>query len=68
MIKYFYNLLTEHPKEKKLTYLQHLFRSMSISIHFLFGAIKGTIHAFLPFLFATSSTDIVRELDSLLNE
>lgn len=51
-----------HPNEHNMTYLEHLNRSLNFSIDFGVASIKALFHAFFPFLFQTSSTDLIREL------
>ena len=66
MISYIFNLFTKHPKEVGLSYFQHLYISLSISINFFIGSIKSLIHSFLPFMFETSSSDTIREIDHFI--
>jgi hypothetical protein len=68
MISYIYKLLTKHPKEVGLSYFQHLYVSVSISINFFTASIKALIHSFLPFMFETSSSDTIKYLDLLIKE
>lgn len=68
MISYIYNLFHKHPKEYNLSFLQHFYVSMVISINFFIASIKALIHSFFPFLFITSSTDTIKELDHFINQ
>ncbi len=67
MIRYVYNLLTKHPKENNMTYLQHMIISLSLSSNFFIASIEAFVHAFFPFLFTTSSSDTVKHVKSFLN-
>lgn len=67
MISNIYRLFTKHPKEVGLSYFQHLFVSLSISTNFFIGSIKAFIHSFFPFMFITSSSDIVKEISTIIN-
>jgi rhamnose utilization protein RhaD (predicted bifunctional aldolase and dehydrogenase) len=49
-----------HPSNVCMTYLQHMKLSLELSSLFFIGSIKAFIHAFIPDIFITSSTDIVR--------
>ena len=48
-----------HLRENNIGYFEHLQRSFSISSDFIFGSGKAIIHAIIPGLFRTSSTDII---------
>ena len=60
---YFFN----HPRENKLSYMQHFVVSSTLSISFFIGSVKALIHAFIPYLFETSSTDTLRELQDFVD-
>ena len=49
-----------HPSNVCMTYLQHMKLSLELISLFFIGSIKAFIHAFIPDIFITSSTDIVR--------
>ena len=66
-MKFYINkLLLEHPKKINMTYTQHLNHSMSISRDMFIGSIKALIHGILPFLYETSSTDIINKYKDIL--
>ena len=48
-----------HPSNVCMTYFQHMKLSLELSYLFFIGSIKAIIHAFIPDLFITSSTEIV---------
>lgn len=58
MLKYF----TEHPKENGMNYLTHFAFATKTSLGLVFVAVKGIIHAFLPFAFQTCISDHVKRL------
>jgi hypothetical protein len=60
-----YDYFLKHPHENKLTYFQHLLFSTNLGFYFMGHSFKAFVHAFLPFLFETSSSDAVKELDHL---
>jgi len=43
-----------------MTYLEHMKLSLQLSSLFFVGSVKALIHAFVPDVFITSSTDTVR--------
>ena len=62
------NFLTKHLNENNLTYYEHLKRSLSFYNELQVGAIKASVHAFIPFLFETSTTDLVNKLKEELEQ
>ena len=58
----------EHPKQVCMTYLQHAFFSLEMSLFFLFGSLAGIGHAIYPDIFVTSTTDTVNYIQKRLNE
>jgi len=66
-MKFYINkLLLEHPKKINMTYTQHLNHSMSISRDMFICSVKTAIHGVLPFLYETSSTDIINKYKDIL--
>lgn len=57
-----------HPKQVCMNYYTH----MKLSLHFSFvlfrGSVKSFIHAFIPDIYITSTTDLTKNLDKLLKE
>ena len=51
-----------HLKDVKLTFFEHALFSLKLALNMSLGAFCATIHAFLPGLFITSSTDITNRL------
>ena len=51
-----------HLQNNNMTYFQHFRRAVGISILMLIGGTLCLIHAFLPFLFVSSASDIIRKL------
>jgi hypothetical protein len=60
--------LTNHLNEHNLTYYEHLKRSLCFYKELEIGAAKALIHAFAPFLFETSTTDLVNKLKEELEQ
>ena len=48
-----------HPAQVCMTYLEHMKLSLELSSLFFIGSIKALIHAFIPDICITSSTDTV---------
>jgi len=49
-----------------MTYFQHAIFSSSLGISLLAASFKAFIHAIIPSLFITSSSDLVKSLDDKL--
>lgn len=56
-----------HPKEVNMTYLEHMQHSLYFALLLFISSIKAIIHAFLPNLFVTSTSDCVKIIATLLN-
>jgi hypothetical protein len=48
-----------HPSQVCMSYLEHMKLSLELSSLFFIGSIKALIHAFIPDICITSSTDTV---------
>lgn len=48
-----------HPSQVCMSYLEHMKFSLELSSLFFIGSIKALIHAFIPDICITSSTDTV---------
>ena len=57
-------LESQHLKDVDMTYWEHLRFSLSLSKIFLEASFKAIIHALLPDVYVTSSTDNVKLLQS----
>ena len=62
------NIFTEHPKEVRMSYLQHTRFALMLSVTTLSCAIGSLIHAFFPFLFVTYTSTTIRKLQNLFDE
>ena len=60
--KYFF----KHIEEQKTNYMHHCITSLHISTYFLLSSIKAFIHAFIPCIFTTSSSDCVRDIQDFI--
>ena len=56
-----------HPDEVCMSYTQHCKLSLKLSLLMLLGCIKAFIHAFIPDLFITSTSDINKKISIILN-
>ncbi len=54
----------KHPNNLKMSYFQHFLISLKYSRKLFTCSIKALIHAFIPFLFTTSTTSLVMKLNS----
>ena len=57
-----------HPKKVCMNYYTHMKLSLYFSFVLLKGSIKSLIHAFIPDIYITSTTDLTKSLDKLLKE
>jgi hypothetical protein len=53
---------TNHPNINNMSYLQHLKRSMSLSLQMCMGFIYLFIHAIFPFIFEKSGSNMIHNL------
>ena len=60
--------LTKHPNENGMGYFQHLFFSLKFFVYLFIAAIKAFIHAFFPFLFDTSTTDVIKQINKCMKD
>lgn len=51
--------ITNHLTDVNMTYTQHFFNSFDYSTIFLIASIKAFIHAIIPCVYKTSSTDLL---------
>ncbi len=56
------NIFTQHPNEVGLTYFQHFIFAWSIVYKMIKGALACSIHAFFPFLFIETASNIIKGL------
>jgi len=62
------NIFTKHPKEVKMSYLQHTRFALMLSFTTVTCAIASFIHAFFPFLFVTYTSTSIRKLQDLFDQ
>ena len=55
-----------HLRENRMTYGEHFWRSLGISLRMLQGGLASLVHAVIPDLFTTSASDAVKELHNEL--
>ena len=53
---------THHPASVNETYFQHMGMALSFCGRFTYGAIAALIHAFFPFLFEKTGSELISEL------
>jgi len=66
--KYLDNIFLKHPRERDVTYIQHFVISINFAKTFFMASIKSIIHAFIPILFVTSSTDCIKDITIFMDE
>ena len=55
-----------HPNNVCMSYLKHWTLSMYYAQRMFFGSIKALIHAFIPFLYKTSTTNIAKDITTTI--
>jgi len=55
-----------HPNNVCMSYFQHMKLSLSFSFHMFTGSCKAIVHAFIPSLFITGTTDTAIYLEKTL--
>lgn len=55
-------LFTEHPDAVGESYVEHMRVALSFAGPLAYGAFAALVHAFLPFLFVTTASKIVKGL------
>ncbi len=53
---------TTHPASVNESYLQHMQSALSFSLTFFVGGIIALIHAFFPFLFEKTGSELITRL------
>lgn len=61
-------LLTKHPNEYDLTYLQHLVVAVKFSIKLFLASVALLIHSVLPFLFVHTASKTVKEIYTIYKD
>ena len=62
-----YNIFISHPEDVCMSYVEHSFFSLYLSARLTIGALQAFIHAIIPVLFTTSSSDLVSSIDTIIN-
>ena len=62
------NPFSRHPQEVGMTYLQHFVFAFSVTFKLMIAAFCCSVHAFLPFLFTTTTSGIVRDLHEKIGD
>ncbi len=60
--------LFAHPDNVCMSYTQHCKLSLKLCLLMLVGCIKAFIHAFIPDLFITSTSDINKQIYTILKK
>tara|TARA_X000000950_G_C13634438_1_gene544895 strand:+ start:41 stop:235 length:195 start_codon:yes stop_codon:yes gene_type:complete len=50
-----------------MSFSEHAKLSLTFSGKLLIGSIKAFIHAFVPDVYSTSTTELIKEIDSMIN-
>lgn len=57
-----YELFTQHPQENSMTYVQHFWKTMTLSIKMGVGSIRLMVHAYCPFMCKKTAENMISEL------
>ena len=68
MLENLKSLFITHPNSVNLTYFEHFKLSLSFGLSLSIASFKAFIHALFPFIFITSTTDTVCDIENQLNE
>ena len=60
-------LQSKHLDDVNMTYTEHMKFSLDLSKIFLLASVKAVIHAFIPDVLITSSTDYIKVLKDKMN-
>lgn len=63
-----FSLFLDHPTKVCLTYFQHWKFATEMSGRLLIGSGQALAHAFFPFLFITSTSDLNKTIEKRLTE
>jgi hypothetical protein len=68
IFNYFYNLFNEHPNSANMSYFRHMMLSLKFSFLLFVSSIQALIHAILPFLCKTSTSDVIIKINKMLHK
>ena len=57
--------LTKHPNSNGMGYFKHMYYSLKFAIMLFIASIKAVLHALFPFLFSTSTSDVIRDINKI---
>ena len=60
--------LFSHPQNVCMTYFQHMKLSLHFSYLFVYAGFAAVIHAFIPNICITHTSDTIKQIDSILKE
>ena len=62
-----FDLFNKHPNKANISYFSHMLVSLKFSIMLFIASIKAFLHALFPFMFETSTSDVVAKINKKLN-
>ena len=60
------NYFLKHPNKAGMSYFEHLMLSMRFAFMLFIASIQAFIHALCPFLFETSTSDVIKKIDNIM--
>jgi hypothetical protein len=61
-----YPIMFQHPKNVCMTYTEHLCLSLYFSFIMWIGSMQAFVHAFVPDIFITSTTDLAHDIQTII--
>ena len=58
---------SKHLNEMNMNYFQHMFISLNYTLILFISCIKAFIHAIIPDIFTTSTSECIREINVKIN-
>lgn len=62
-----YKIIQSHLKDVNMNYKEHFKHSLSFSKEFMEASYKASIHAIFPSKYPTTSTDLTKKLNKIVN-
>ncbi len=60
------SMFKAHPNKAGMTYFEHMLLSLRFSFMLFVASIQAFIHALFPFSFETSTSDVIKRIDTIM--
>jgi hypothetical protein len=64
----FYKLFLKHPHKENMTYFEHLYRAISISVRLSMASFYLLVHGFIPSYFEYNGSEIIKQVYQEVNK